>query len=97
MRALFLCLLLSPLMLGGCNALIRQDGDNFEAAGVTPAQFDRDDNDCRTQATDYVSYDLHGMSGTGYDQNRAFNAVYGRCMRGRGYRPRPYYENWLPG
>jgi hypothetical protein len=43
-----------------------------------------------------VGYDIHGMSGTRYDKNRAFNAVYARCMRGRGYRPRPYYKNWLP-
>lgn len=96
MRAFFLCLVLSPLMLAGCNALSRQGGDNFEAAGVPQAQFDNDDQDCRTQATDFVSYDLHGMGGTRYDKNRAFNTVYSRCMRGRGYRPRPYYENWLP-
>lgn len=97
MRALFLCLLLSPLVLAGCNALTRQDGDNFEAAGVSQSQFDNDDQDCRAQAGGYTSYDLRGMSGTRYDQNRAFNAVYAHCMRGRGYRPRPYYENWLPG
>lgn len=97
MRALFLCLVLSPLLLSGCNALTHQDGDSFEAAGVPQAQFDNDDQDCRMQANDYVGYDLRGMSGTHYDQNRAFNAVYARCMRGRGYRPRPYYENWLPG
>ncbi|HZQ40543.1 MAG TPA: hypothetical protein VFA87_07110 [Rhizomicrobium sp.] len=96
MRAFFLCLLLSPLMLGGCNAITRQDGDYFEAAGVPPAQFDNDDQNCRMQAADYVGYDVHGMGGTRYDRNRAFNATYARCMRGRGYRPRPYYKNWLP-
>ena len=97
MRALFLCLVLSPLMLAGCDAVSRHDSDYFEAAGVPPAQFDRDDQTCRMQASDYVSYDLHGMSGTGYDQNRAFNGVYSRCMTGLGYRTRPYSENWLPG
>ena len=96
MRALFLCLMLSPLMLAGCNALTRQDGDYFEAAGVPQAQFDGDDQNCRMQAADYVGYDLHGMGGTRYDKNRAFNATYARCMRGHGYRPRPYYKNWLP-
>ena len=96
MRALFLCLALPALMLASCNALSRQDGDYFEAAGVPSAQFDNDDQDCRSQAETYVGYDLHGMSGTRYDQNRAFNAVYARCMTGHGYRPRPYYENWLP-
>jgi len=95
MRALFLCLLLLPL-LSGCNAITHQDGDYFEATGVPVAQFDRDDQNCRMQATDYMSYDLHGMGGTRYDKNRAFNAVYARCMTGRGYRPRPYYKNWLP-
>ena len=96
MRALFLCLMLSPLMLAGCNAITRQDGDFFEAAGAPQAQFDNDDQDCRIKAADYVGYDLRGMSGTRYDQNRAFNAVYSNCMIGRGYRPRPYYQNWLP-
>jgi hypothetical protein len=96
MRALFLCLLLSPLMLAGCNALTRQDGDYFDASNVSPARFDSDDQDCRTQAANYMSYDLHGMSGTHYDQNRAFNTAYARCMTARGYRPRPYYKNWLP-
>ena len=95
MRALFLCLLLAPL-LAGCNALTHQDGDSFEAANVPPAQFDQDDQDCRMKAADYVGYDLRGMSGTRYDRNRAFNATYSRCMTARGYRPRPYYRNWLP-
>jgi hypothetical protein len=97
MRALFLCLMLSPLALAGCDALIHQNGDSFEAAGVAPAKFDGDDQACRMKADDYVGYDLHGMGGTPYDRNRAFNAVYSRCMRALGYRPRPYYENLLPG
>jgi len=96
MRALFLCLMLSPLLLSGCNALVHQNGDFFEAAGVPQDQFDRDDQNCRTQADDHVSYDLAGGSGTRYDQNRVFNAVYSRCMRAHGYKARPYYENWLP-
>jgi uncharacterized protein YceK len=96
MRALLLCLMFSSLMLSGCNAIMRQDGDSFEAAGVPPAQFDKDDQDCQMKAADYISYDLHGMGGTHYDQNRAFNAVYSNCMTSRGYRPRPYYQNWLP-
>jgi hypothetical protein len=96
MRALFLCLLLSLPILAGCDALTHQDGDYFEAAGIPPAQFNSDDQDCRGQAADYVGYDLHGMSGTHYDQNRAFNATYARCMQARGYGPRPYYQNWLP-
>ncbi|MGH6827533.1 MAG: hypothetical protein ACREFW_01325 [Rhizomicrobium sp.] len=97
MRMLFLGLLLSSLMLSGCDALSRQDGDAFEAAGVTSAQFDGDDRNCRTKAAEYVAYDLHGMSGTRYDRNRAFNRVYARCMHSLGYRPRPYTENLLPG
>jgi hypothetical protein len=96
MRALFLCLLLVPV-LASCNAITRQDGDYFEAAGVPAAQFDNDDQDCRIKAADYVSYDAHGMGGTRYDKNRAFNATYSSCMTARGYRPRPYYRNWLPG
>lgn len=97
MRVLFLCLMLSPLLLSGCNALTHQDGDFFEAAGVPQDRFDRDDQNCRMRADDHVSYDLAGGSGTRYDQNRAFNAVYARCMTAHGYQPRPYYENWLPG
>lgn len=94
MRALFLCLML--ISLAGCDALVRQDDDSFEAAGVAPDRFDSDDQACRGQAGDYASYDVRGMSGTRYDRNRAFNAVYSRCMKGRGYRERPYVENLLP-
>ena len=99
MRALFLCLvLLSSLgALAGCNSLIRKDGDYFEASGVSPDRFERDDETCRLQASDYLTYDVHGMDGTRYQQNRAFNAVYGRCMRAQGYRARPYLKNLLPG
>ena len=96
MRALFLCLMLSPLMLSGCDAIRHQDGDNFEAADVPLAQFDNDDQDCRMKAADYISYDPRGMGGTHYDQNRGYNTVYSSCMTARGYRPRPYYQNWLP-
>ena len=32
--------MLSLLMLAGCDAIRHQDGDNFEAAGIPPAQFD---------------------------------------------------------
>jgi hypothetical protein len=95
MRALFLCLML--VSLGGCNALVRQDSDFFEEAGAAPDRFDADNQTCQSQADDYVAYDLKGMSGTHYDRNRAFNAVYVRCMKDRGYRPRPYLENLLPG
>ena len=67
-----------------------------KAWGVPPAQFDNDDQACRMKAADHISYDPQGMGGTRYDQNRAFNAVYSRCMAAHGYRPRPYYRNWLP-
>jgi len=96
MRALFLCLMFSSALLAGCNAITRANGDSFEAADVEPGKFDRDDQDCRMKASDYVSYDLHGMSGTHYDQTRAYNAVYTSCMTGLGYRPRAYTENLLP-
>ena len=95
MRALFLCLAVAAL--AGCSSLIRQDGDFFEASGVPPDRFERDDQTCQTKANDYLIYDVHGLGGTRYQQNRAFNAVYGRCMRAQGYRARPYYKNLLPG
>jgi hypothetical protein len=97
MRALFLCLTLPVLLLAGCDAITRQNADSFEAAGVPMAQYDSDEQSCRMQAADYVAYDVRGMSGTGYDQNRAYNAVYSRCMTGHGYKPRPYIKNLLPG
>ena len=99
MRALFLarilvCVLALPV-LAGCSAVVRQTGDYFQA-GTDPGRFQQDDEACSSQARDYVSYTLRGMDGTGYDQNRAYNAVYGRCMTGHGYAPRPYSANWLP-
>ena len=99
MRALFLCLILFPLLaaLTGCNSLVRQDGDYFEASGVSPERFERDDQTCQQKANDYLAYDVRGMDGTRYRQNRAFNAVYRGCMRSLGYRARPYFKNLLPG
>jgi hypothetical protein len=95
MRAPFL--VLACLVLGGCSSLIRLGGDGFEASRVSPAQFEEDTSACQIEADSYLAYDVRGMEGTRYQKNRAFNAVYGRCMRARGYRPRPYYKNLLPG
>jgi hypothetical protein len=94
MRALFLCLALTAL--AGCSSLVRQDGDYFEASGVSQERFEADNNACHAQADDYLSYGLHGMDGTRYQQNRTFNTIYGRCMKARGYRSRPYWKNLLP-
>jgi hypothetical protein len=96
MRALFLCLALCAL--GGCDSLIRQGADGFEQTGMEPERFSRDDQACRNKADDYLAYDVRGQAlDTRYNQNRAFNDVYGRCMRSFGYRPRPYVKNLLPG
>lgn len=96
MRALFLCLAVCLPLAAGCTSLVRQDGDFFEAARVPPDRFERDDNGCRLQAQDYLTYNPRGMEGTRYQRNRTYNAIYGRCMTAKGYRPRPYYKNWLP-
>jgi hypothetical protein len=93
MRALFLFPALA--LLAGCTSIARENGDYFEA-GADVAHFQADDMACASEARDHTSYDLSGMDGTPYDLNRAYNAVYGRCMRARGHRPRPYYQNWLP-
>ena len=94
MRALFLSF--ACLLLAGCNSVTRLSGDNFEASRVSPGQFEDDTSACQIEADTYLAYDPRGMEGTRYRKNRAFNAVYGRCMRARGYRPRPYYKNLLP-
>ena len=95
MRALFLSALC--LLLAGCNSLVRVDGDNFEAARVSPSQFELDTGACQAEADNFLAYDVRGMEGTRYQKNRAFNAIYRRCMTARGYRSRPYYKNLLPG
>jgi hypothetical protein len=99
MRALFLarlivCAVALPL-LAGCSAVVRENGDYFEA-GADPGRFQLDDEACSTKARDYSSYTMRGMDGTGYDQNRVYNDVYGQCMTGRGHASRPYSSNWLP-
>jgi hypothetical protein len=82
MRALFLCLMTGLLSVAGCTSLVRQDGDFFEAARVPPDRFERDDNGCRLQAQDFLTYDPRGMEGTRYQRNRAYNAIYtGLTMR----------------
>jgi hypothetical protein len=95
MRALFLTCIFALPLLAGCGAVVRQNGDYYET-GADAGRFQQDDEACGTQARDYVSYNLHGMDGTGYDRNRAYNAVYGRCMTGRGHAPRSFVSNWLP-
>lgn len=95
MRALFL--FLACFSLAGCNSLLRLNGDNFEASRVPPGQFEDDTGACQREADDFLAYDVRAMDTTRYQKNRAFNAVYGRCMRSRGYRSRPYYKNLLPG
>ena len=95
MRALFLGLL---LCLAGCTSIMRPGSDVFEASGAAPDRFENDDAACRQQGDDYLAYDVRAQDlGTRYDRNRAFNAIYGRCMTGRGYRRRPYLKNLLPG
>ena len=95
MRALFLVPVLVLPLLAGCDAILRHNGDYFDA-GADIGRFQQDDQACSSQARDYVSYTLRGMDGTGYDRNRAFNDVYSRCMNGRGYAARAYARNWLP-
>jgi len=95
MRALFLVCVLALPLLAGCDAITRHNGDYFEA-GADVGRFEQDDQACGVMADTESSYTLRGLDGTGYDRNRVFNDVYGRCMRGRGYAPRPYSKNWLP-
>jgi len=82
--------------IAGCDSLVRENSDNFEIGNVSPDRFETDDQACRATANDYVDSDLRGMSGTVYQINRSFNAVYSRCMTSRGYRSRPYIKNLLP-
>jgi hypothetical protein len=86
--------LLSLVFLAGCASVVRENADYFQA-GADVGRFESDDQACGITADDYVTYELSGMSGTFYDRNRAYNAVYGRCMTARGYAPRPYARNWL--
>jgi hypothetical protein len=95
MRVLLLAFALALPFLAGCNSIARENGDYFQA-GADAGRFEADAQACAITAGDYTSYDLHGMDGTFYDRNRAYNDVYGRCMRARGHAPRPYSRNWLP-
>jgi hypothetical protein len=93
MRALFLFPVL--MLLAGCDSLIHVGSDGFEASNMSPGRFENDNQSCGMQADDYLAYDLRGMEGTRYQRNRTYNAIYGRCMTARGYRPRPYIKNVL--
>jgi hypothetical protein len=95
MRAHFL--FSACLVVAGCNSVARLSGDNFEASHVPPGQFEDDTGACQRQADTFLAYDVRIMGTTRYEKNRAFNAVFGRCMRARGYRSRSYYKNLLPG
>jgi hypothetical protein len=95
MRRLSIAALVLPLV-AGCGSVVREDADYFQA-GADVGRFEADNQTCAIAADNYVTYDLKGMSGTGYAQNRAYNSVYSRCMTGRGYSPRPYARNWLNG
>ncbi len=93
MRALFLVPFVA-LTLAGCSAIARQNGDYFQA-GADVNRFQADDQACATRARDTIDYNLTAMKGTTWDLNRAYNAVYGRCMTAAGHAPRPYFRNWL--
>ena len=87
MRALFLVLLCLPA-LAGCDAIVRHNGDYFEA-GTDAGRFELMIRPVASSPIPRAPMTLRGMDGTGYDRNRAFNDVYGRCMTGRGYAPVP--------
>ena len=82
--------------VASCDSLVRENGDYFEASDVSPDRFEADGQACQIIAGDYIDSDLRGMSGTPYQINRSFNAVYSRCMTERGYRSRAYIKNLLP-
>jgi len=92
MRALVIVCALS--LLGGCDTLVRENGDYFEAEAANPSRFELANQACGLEASDYISYDVRG--GTDFDQNRAYNAALRRCMAARGNQPRPYWKNFLP-
>ena len=94
MRALVIVCALC--LLGGCDALVRQDGDYFQAGAANPGRFELANQACGIEAGDYAAYDTRGMAGGSHDQNRAYNTALRRCMAGRGYSPRPYWKNFLP-
>jgi hypothetical protein len=88
--------LISCSGLASCDSIVRKDSDNFETGSALPDRFEADDQACQMLANDYISGDLRGMSGTIYQINRSYNAVYSRCMTTRSYRSRPYIKNLLP-
>ena len=94
MRALVIVCALC--LLNGCDAVVRENSDYFQAGTANPGHFEAAAQACGIEASDYVAYNVRGMSGTSYDQNRAYNAAYRRCMAGRGFRSRPYWKNFLP-
>ena len=94
MRALLAAMALT--VLAGCTSVERLGSDGFYPGGVTAERFGADTAACQVQADNYLAYDLKAQGGTRYDQNRLFNATYGRCMRVLGYRPRSYVQNLLP-
>ena len=94
MRALFL---VSVLLLSACDSITRLDSDSFQVGAAGYQTFEQDDQACAGKASDYVAYDLHVIGDTHYAANRAYNGVYGGCMRTRGHALRPYSRNWLPG
>ena len=94
MRALFLLPLV--LALAGCDSITRPAADGFEVGAGGFEAFEADAQACQTQADDRVNYDVRYIDTTRYARNRAFNAIYGRCMTGLGHAPRPYLKNVLP-
>jgi len=94
MRALMIACALC--LLGGCDTLVRENGDYFQAGTANSGRFEAANLACDAQARDYIAYDVSGAAGTDYDRNRAYNTAYRRCMADRRYSPRPYWKNFLP-
>jgi hypothetical protein len=83
-------------LLGGCDSLVRENGDYFQADPANSGRFELAIQTCGTEARDYIAYDVRGADGSDHDRNRAYNTALRRCMTGRGYQPRPYWKNFLP-
>ncbi len=90
-----LCLT-ATLLLCGCNSIMRKDGDSFAAGAAAPGAFEAASRDCTQTANSGEIQDLRLVGDTRYAHIRRYNALFTACMTARGYRPRPYWRNWLP-
>ncbi len=86
-------LIAGVLLLAGCESFGDLTSDAFDPGAATQSKFVFDNEHCRAAAEEYISYDIHGITGSHTDRHEMFNSAYTHCMKQNGYARRDGLPN----